>query len=521
MSVGQQEAIEAGTEEDMRANHFIPPITVQDIGPVESLSIPVHPGVIVLRGPNDSGKSELLKAVSRLAGGSEAVTCRDKAASGSIEGLGVRITVRQSARRTGELEALSIEGRLNIGDLVSPSIKDPVAADRHRIKALLQLTGVEADIKLFAGLGAAVEHATIDAIKASDLVEMAAKIKRDLESASRKQAEQADKEDAAAMGCKQAIDGIDTAIETDATLLQARLEDAIHDQGQVHAKAESAKEAIERAKQAKANLDKMSQRDRMTRGDVENREDAANGILAAAMAEVDAADAAFSEAKARLAKANEVKLSADRQIETAKETRKAWDREEELLGGWRDTIAAGAVECPSPEQIAAAEQAVTKAREAIEQAAVVRNAKAKVIEARQHFDAAKVARRESDQLREAAKATDEVLSQAVASDSLKVKNGRLITQHPDRGEVFFAERSDGTRWKLAIDEAIKRIRSLGAERTAIIPVPQAAWSELDPANKQAIHEYAVAKGVTLITAEAADGELRAEAFQSTTPAYAA
>ncbi len=162
-------------------------VTVQDVGPVQSLSVPIQPGVVVLRGPNDCDKSETLKAMSRLTGGTDTITRRDKSACGYVEGLGVKISVRQSARRTGELEAVSIEGKLSIADLVSPPIKDPVAADRQRIKALLQLTGVKADASLFSGLWNHLESQVLsaDCTQTDDLVEMAARIKRCLESASR------------------------------------------------------------------------------------------------------------------------------------------------------------------------------------------------------------------------------------------------------------------------------------------------------------------------------------------------
>jgi tetratricopeptide (TPR) repeat protein len=489
----------------MRA-HDAEQIEITDVGPIQQLSIPIQPGVVCLKGVNDSGKSEALKAVSRLAGGTDAISCRDKAAAGSVEGLGVKISVRQSARRTGELEALSIEGKLNIADLVSPPIKDPVAADRHRIKALLQLTGVAADCNLFAKLFGFEEHVSVDAMKAPDLVEMAAKIKRDLEAASRKEADAAEKADSKAFACKQATEGVCLQVTTDAEVLQAQLEDAIFEHGQIIARAKSGKEAKERGEQASKNLETMLLRDRLTPGEFQSQ-------LARAQQELDDANKAVAEAERALAAAKNKVAARTVGVEFAANALEAGKREEELIAGWRESIEqANAAEIPSNEMIADAGQAVMKSREALEQAAVVRAAMAKAGEARKLYDEAKEHRKAADSLRESARATDDVLSAAVASESLTVKQGRLVTQHPERGEVFFSERSDGTRWKLAIDEAIKRIRMLGAEKTAIIPVPQVAFSELDPANRRLIHEYAIRLGVCILTAEATDGELRAEAF---------
>lgn len=483
-------------------------IVLENVGPVQSLSIPVYPGVIVLRGQNDCGKSETLKAVSRLAGGNDSVSCRDDAAAGYVAGLGVTVSVRKSARCSGKLEALSIEGKLNIADLVSPPIKDPVAADRHRIKALLQLTGAKADWALFAHLYGVRQHISHEAQICGDLVEMAAKIKRDLETVSRQETSGAEKEEAKAFACQQATQDVDKNIETDAKLLQANLEDALYAHGDIVSRARSAKDAKDRAEIARANIEKMALRDRLGVAELEQRLSNCQGELDAANRAVIAAEEALRAARAKVETCNITSNAAKEALESGR-------REEELLAGWRDSVAqAEGIESPTPEDIAEAEAAVTSAHEAIDRAAVVRAAVEKAKEANSLRDSAKLHHAEAGRLRDAAKGTDDVLSDAVASDAIFIRAGRMITKHPERGEVFFGERSDGTRWKLAIDEAIKRIRQLGAEKTAIIPIPQAAWSELDPANKAAIHAYAVEQGVTIVTAEATDGELRAEAFRS-------
>jgi hypothetical protein len=484
-------------------------ITLRNIGPIHDLSIPIRPGVTVLCGPNESGKSVTLEAMSRLIGGNAPVTCRDGSASGQVEGLGVKISVRQSARRSGELEALTIEGRLSIADLVDPKIKDPVAADRQRIKALLQLTGATADIGMFLGIGG-LEDSALNALvssesrKSDDLVEMAARIKRDLEAASRREADAAEKEEAIAIACKQATVGIDVNIATNPDTLQASLEDAIYHQGKIAEKVRAAKETQERSRLAV---------ERMKSTPPVNIQGATRDLENAA-ARMAAADIAVDRLRREM-EAAVTELSAARtEHQHAEECLNLERSHAEAIAGWRETIAAGeSVECPDEVETGRAALNVNLARQAVEQAAVVRAAQAKERDGMAHAEEAKRHRRAADSLRDAAHGTDDILSAAVASDSLKVRGGRLITQHPDRGEVFFGERSDGMRWKLAIDEAVKRIRDLGADKTAIIPVPQAAWSELDPQNKAAIHSYAVAKNVCIVTAEATDGNLRAEAFR--------
>ena len=499
----QEMAAEAQAEQEQEEA-----ITIRDVGPVESLSIPIRPGVVVLKGVNDCGKSVTLEAVSKLAGGNGAVTCRDRAVKGEVEGLGVRLSVRQSARRTGTLEAVSIEGRLSISDLVDPKIKDPLAADRHRIKALLQLTGATADVDRFREACSDAEAfeaaCTPDVLKCDDLVEMAARLKRNLEAASRSAADEATKAEGQALGCKQATEGVDLTIVTDQATLQGRLEDAIYEQGELAAKAQAAIAAKERADAARERLAKEE-----SPADVEGAK--ADAEAAAAKEVACQKDVARLEEELRAATSEFQKAQAARQH--AEDRLRLEQSHADVVTGWKETIdAAAKIECPTAGQVEAANQTVATAREAIEKAAVVRQAKAKAAQAQAHRDAARAHRERADSLREAAKATDDVLSQAVASKTLRVRGGRLITEHPDRGEVHFSDRSDGTRWKYAIDEAIQRIRQLGAERTAIIPVPQAAWSELDPENKARIHQYAADKGVTILTAEATDGQLRAEAF---------
>jgi hypothetical protein len=364
---------------------------------------------------------------------------------------------------------------------------------------------------LFAHLfpeGVPIESLSSAVLQETDLVEMAARVKRFFEELSRKQADEAEKATARALAAKQATDGVDLTIETDGGLLQARLEDAIYAQGEIESEARTAKLAKERAELAAGRL---AQSDAANVLAVDTRLTKAREMLRVS-------GDAVEDLTGKLAEAKEAYRTAQASV-----THEADALEKEIahalaLTGWQETIAAGAaVEVPHPEKIVAAGHAVTLARQAVEQAAVVRAAKEKAAEARKHEEDAKVYRRSAESLRDAAKGTDDVLSQAVASETLSVKGGRLITVVPDRGEVFYAERSDGTRWKIAIDEAIKRIRQLGAEQTAIIAIPQAAWSELDPQNKAAIHEYAVGKSVTIITAEAANGLIRAEAFQEASP----
>jgi len=484
-------------------------ITIEDAGPIRKLTIPVQPGIIVFRAPNDTGKSQALEAVSKLVGGSANLTKRDGTAAGSIQGLGITVNLRQSMRRTGELEAVSLEGKPSILDLVSPPLKDPVAADRARIKALLQLTGAKADLALFTPLVPSGWNASdvfsVDTEKSDDLVEMASRAKRDFEALSRKQAEQAEKILAKAAACKAATEGIDLDIETDCATLQAKLEDAIYAQGTIEAKAAAAKKAKAAAADASERM---------------AREPNAPDVLAAEVA-LEMAIRGYKDAQQRVSDvedqlrlAQESLRAAIQKLNAAESALERVKAHASSLIGWQETIAAAeSVECPSETAIAGAGFRVTQCRQDVEQAAVVRAAKERASEAKELAKAAAKHQEAAESLREAARSTDEVLSDAVNSDTMKVRAGRLITQHPTRGEVYLAERSVGTRWRLAMEEIIKRIRQTNPGATAIISVCQECWEGMDVANRAAIHDLAVELGVAVYTAESVGDELEAVPYE--------
>lgn len=229
-------------------------------------------------------------------------------------------------------------------------------------------------------------------------------------------------------------------------------------------------------------------------------------VLNGAQSEVDRLEKELASARSELQAAKSAFAEADHALSSEKAHADTWT-------AWQEAVeSAEKIECPSEADVAAAATKVQQCRQSIEAAAVVRQAKEKEVEAGKHRENARAFRKKAESLRKAAKGTDEILSRMVASDNMKVKDGRLVTQHPDRGEVYLAERSTGTRWKMAIDEAVKRVIQLETEYIPIVLIPQEAWGELDPTNRRIIHVHALEKGVMILGIEATDGELRAEAF---------
>jgi hypothetical protein len=485
-------------------------IEVNDVAGVPHVTIIPKPGVSLICGPNDSGKSLLVEGLKVWAGGrSDAeLTCSDGTLSGSIEGLGRTVRFKRSARASGDLEARTLEDRFSIADLVDPKLKNPEAADRARIKALLQLTGVGADAKRFRSLfpdGESFNAAcTADVIKCDDAVEMAAKLRRNIQEHARSQENAAEKADGLALGCKPP-DGLDMSIETNDDILQAALEDALAEQGNLLGQKNTASSV--RASAASA-LEKTTH---ATPPDVRKAEivrTEAQVALNGAQDEVDRLEKELASARSELQTAKSAFAEADHALSQEKAHAETW-------ASWEEAIkSAKNVACPSEEAIAAAQAKVQQCRKNIGDAAVVRAAQQKMLDAETHRKTARECRKKAEQLREAAKGTDEILSRMVASDNVKVKDGRLVTQHPERGEVYFSVRSTGTRWMMALDEAVKRVVQLDSDNIPIVLVPQECWGELDPTNRRAIHLHAIERGVMVIGIEATDGEIRAEAFDA-------
>lgn len=486
-------------------------IVLKNIGLVEVVSIPITPGVVRLLAPNDCGKSTGLEGVQRLLGDKRAaVTCRRGQPAGSIEGLGVQIGVRKSPRRTGELEAVTLDGPLTIADLVDPGLKDPAAADLRRIRALLTLNGAKPDITKFYDLlpyGQEQFEDVVGAPEGEDLVALAGVVKRALESASRQKAGLAAKEKREAEACIAAFADVDLEAESNEEKLDGAYRSAVETDAALHAKAEAHGEAAKRASEAS---EKLAEAKAEYRGP---SVDGACDDLALAATALGECDDRISRLKDDLRDANADRVRLGTKQLSAHDAHEAVTQHESLLSGWQTSIEALAnFEAVDEAELTTASEAVTNASEAVQLGARVREAKTKVKAAEFDVTGAKARESVAETYREAARATDDVLSSAVDSEALRVVEGRLMTHVEGRGDVLYHERSQGTRCRLAIDEAVKLIRRENAEGTALIVMPQELWDGLDPTNRREIDAYAKELSVTIITAEAADGELRAEEF---------
>jgi energy-coupling factor transporter ATP-binding protein EcfA2 len=487
-------------------------IKVADIGPIRKLlfTLPKDGGVAVARGENGSGKSTLLRSVSAGLRGEGALPLRQGAIGGSLEGLGVKVTVGKRTRRDGEeeLAVLQLEDPNDPSVLVDPGIADPAAADRRRIAALLHLGHVTATPAAFhdlfggePGFKAVLTEADLQGV--ADPVELGARIKRSTEKAARAHEEAVERLTGEIDAHDRANAGIDLQQPADEAALAGDREAAIRELARLETLSRERAGALRAAAEAQTRLDGQAQG--LSLADA----DAQVIIRRQALAET---DGAIERLNAELARARTQRAEQTKAVQDAEGMLATVKQREAALEGWRASVAAAAGVTPIPDaDLQAARHRVEEARQAEQQGATVRAARARAELAamrRQERDGEQQA---GEFLRKAAAGVEAVLSgmvQQAGVAGLQVRDGRLVAIVPERGEVYFAELSDGERWRLALDAAIAAVGPGG-----LIPVNQQAWEGLSPKNRGAIADHARAARVTVLTAEAAEGELRVEEFE--------
>lgn len=487
-------------------------VTIKDVGPIKLAEIPYDPagGVIELRGAQGVGKSTALRAIETAATGKGKLPVRDRAKAASIDGFGMQVKVGARTSRTGEPEVVSLEGKFSIADLVDPGIANAEAADARRIKALIQIAGVEANIRAFEDweIPEGFEWSP-ETSEATDLLVMAEKVKRDIEAAARKAEDRFENATGRVQALRQATAAIDglPGKEITADAAQGQLEAAIATQAAIKRAVAADKERLDAAAVGRENLARVA--GSYTGGTVaealEEQEKAAK--QAEARRKIAAGlRAELAEAEAAAGKADDRKNTANLQLLRAQEHAR-------LVAAWQTQIDNGADVADRSADVESAETALAEARQLVANVAVRDKLAGELAEAKKQGEVAIAAKREADTLRDAAKRVDQVLSDAVGEleTELYVEAGRLLFD-TDRGPTFFGELSDGERARIVIEIAIDQAAKLADdERLGIFVIPQAMWGELQPANREWTHARCREKRVIAYTALATDDhELTAE-----------
>lgn len=455
-------------------------ITIQNVGPIEQLRLPLpDAGVVVLHGRNGSGKSHALAAVDSLVSGRGRPPCRDGAAQAVIDGLGARLTIGRGQRRTGEAEVVTLEGRMDISQLVQPPIKDEESADRTRIKALIQLAGAVADHTKFESILPAntrLGELVPPEDQPDDPVLLAGKVKRALEAEARRWERKA--EDAAAQAAGLAAQWPAQPTAVDRAKAETELQEALLRQKELqilNAEAQRRRAQIERARQTIQGL-------RAQADAVEN--------LDALAAEAEALDDQIGKLQRALDVARERRMQVRRRLDQARIVASQVEQLEKLI--------AEAPQAPPEQAMQAAAQEVEVARRRHAEALAAEQSRRMAEEIARLRGEAANAHQEARRYREAAAATDGVLSELVGrvTSRLRVEAGRLVVD-TDRGSEPFGELSPGERWRIALEIAAEQVG-----RGGLVVVPQEAWEALDPVNRTELAQIAVQVGVVILTAEA-------------------
>lgn len=493
-------------------------ITGKNIGPFERFSVP-YPvdengrctgGIVLGKGPNNVGKSVLIEAADTLITGRGRVEARDGMPFGSIEGLGVVLKAGAKNTRRGELEIHSLEGKFDISDVVDPGIKDQAAADAKRIKALIQIAQAKPSPELFAELiGDNTDLIKPDTFKTEDLVEMARRVKRDLETGAQAAETAAEQANAKARALREASAGVDLEQPCDQTTLQGELEEALKSQAVIKNRASRADELLIAATAARRELEAAEASyeglsvEQATAREAEAREDAA------------LAETALRAAEEALRQSQQRHTSACNFVAVTVKDKKAAEAHERNMAGWREAVKqAESIDNPSSKEIADAAVGLEKARAANDAGVLVRRAKEQAAEALtlQH-EGGKHTKR-AERLRDAAKETDTVLSGVVATLNcgLKVDSGRLVMVGGEHDGQLFARQSMGARYSVIAPIAIRVLKE-----GDMFTMAQESWEGLDWNNRAMLWRLCKEARVVLLTAEcdahAPCGEFRVELFE--------
>lgn len=491
-------------------------INLENVGPIKALRVPVPEGggVVVLRGPNGSGKTHGVRAVEAMVnpGVRRELRASDGVPSGKIDGFGLTIRLGRSNTVRGELEAHSLDASCDPSVLVDPGLKDSDAADRKRLGTLIRLAGIrltaEDWAEMFHGVDELREHVDLDAMAGDDPVQTADRIRRRLHDIALKQERLGQTADSEAEGMMRTVAEVDLSAEADETAIRGRI-------SSLSEKLVLAKQRREQAAKAKQMVDQAQkelayeQHTGPTLGDAEQRKQRASEAVENAKRFVEAGRALVAQAQKELAEAEHRSKLADAELRHADEALLQAQRREEKREKLSEILRTSIPHCPSEDDLTEIAKGLEEAQAELSYCGIVKQALARRQQADELKDRANDFAQRAEKLRDLARSTDGVLENALERAGfcrVKVHDGRLCVES-DRGLEPVSDLSHGERWKLALDLAASGLGAGG-----LLAVCQEAWESLDPDNRRFVAGLAKARGLVIVTAEATDGELRAEEF---------
>ena len=474
-------------------------VDITDIGPIEHLRIPIPDGggVVVLRGRQGVGKSHALEAINVWASGRGKLVSRDGSGGGTVSGVGVRITVGRRTSVSGELECEALEG-IDPSLLVDPRVKDPLAADGVRIKALCRLARAEIQIADFAELVGGDEQlrelCRPSSLEEADVPTMAARIKADFEKAARDREQKALKLGAQADAAKVAAGGEDVAD----TPLQAKSAELAR---AAHTEAVRAQAALLDRKRSNEAIEQLARTAAEALAGIEGGSEAA---LQQVVAQRDAVAEQLRDARELVTRLEGQHDAAVLAVTREERTLKERNRLSKKVAD------AASIQPVSDEDVVAMEKHLGECSAELERWLLRERHRRQLEEAVELAAQAARARGEAENLRVAARSTERVLLaavQKVCPEGMEIRDGRMLLR-TDRGLELVSELSTGERYRLALDVAV---RALG--EGAVLAMEQSAWQDLDPDNRREVAQMCRERKIALIAAQVDDGPLRAETIQ--------
>jgi energy-coupling factor transporter ATP-binding protein EcfA2 len=465
-------------------------IEIEDIECIEHLSIPIKPGVIVLRGANGSGKSAALEAIDKAMGGGGKVTPRDGARRGSATIGDFRLTATQKTNRSsGELAVESIQSRVDLARIVDPGLKDDEAADRERIKQIIGLMGVVArPSDYYDACGGQTSYAELAVDDdTDDPILLASRVKRALEMRARERERLADKEKGKVESLSVELEGVDLDTPCDKDKL-AHESSQLHEQliRLVDRKQEAAKRLGE-AFAAKTKLESIEY-DGPTVDKAMEDYASAQDTVGMLRRQLDDAERAEMLAKSALNAAQ----SHSQLVESCKQIiAEATDHESST---------------PTPTEIEEAQEKHNTSVKAVADGERVREALVREDELQKRAAHLSELTTEAKRYRRAAGSIDDVLSSLIGTGGVvRVEAGRAVCDTDRKRGEPMAEMSHGQRWTVAIELA-----AAASPEHGIVVISQEGWEGLDPTHRKLVRDLLLEKNLCAITAESDDGQLRVE-----------
>ena len=497
---------------------------IENIGPIRHLKFPMPEGggMIVIKGRNGEGKSTVLNAIDKVMGKDVKVRKNDSVpGSGHVTtplGVSLKVTRQMTKRDGDELTVEILNDEFSIADMVDPREKDPAAADRRGIKALLRTANAAADISLFEQLFISPEECeriiSDETRKTDDLIQMSSRVKEDIEREARGLESQSKLAESEILRLEGSLRDVDLSTEYDLPGLKKQHEQAVTRLANLRSARNSWLVSQDEAVGVKERIEKV-QRDGAA--PIESLE----SELQCRTKDYDDACSELCGIKAEIKRLEEIAKEKENsvallksQIDTAQANLESARKSEQIITELKDRlfILKRAAEVKE-EEIESANQEAEEIVNQITTAEIQQQKRSTIEDLTAKRKAKKKLDKKSEELRDAAKATDGVLTEIVKSLGTPIKigydekdNPRMQVYHEGRNrDVFFSELSKGERLSLVLEVAIKAVGPGG-----LITIPQELNEGLDEINRAKVAEQLHGTGVVAITAQCDAGDLRAE-----------